>query len=78
MRIIINEGRKVAVPTTRFESDALYYLKYGIMDDYGNLDIYQVGGNYQDMLRKKYPELFVSYYKPGFTVDCRKLHFGDY
>lgn len=27
MRIIINEGRKVAVPTTRFESDALYYLK---------------------------------------------------
>ena len=43
MRIIINEGRKVAVPTTRFESDALYYLKYDIMDDYGNLDIYQVG-----------------------------------
>lgn len=118
MRIIINEGRKVAVPTTRFESDALYYLKYGIMDDYGNLDIYQVGGNYQNMLeyhgfacyhgsditnyltpsnadviilalamkgkwrkiamlRKKYPELFVSYYKPGFSVDCRELHFGD-
>lgn len=50
MRIIINEGRKVAVPTTRFERDALYY----------------------------YPELFVSYYKPGFTVDCRELHFGDY
>ena len=30
------------------------------------------------MLRKKYPELFVSYYKTGFTVDCRYLHFGDY
>lgn len=30
------------------------------------------------MLRKKYPELFVSYYKPGFVVDCRNLHFGDY
>lgn len=50
MRIIINEDRKVAVPTTRFEGDALYYFKYSIMDDFGNLDIYQVGGNYQDML----------------------------
>ena len=45
MRIIINEGRKVAVPTTRCESDALYYWKYD---------------------------------KPGFSVDCRDLHFGDY
>lgn len=37
MRIIINEGRKVAVPN-----------------------------------------MFIGYYEPGFTVDCRELHFGDY
>lgn len=70
MRMIIkkHEGNEfmssVAVPTTKFEREALYYLKYSLLDEFGCMDLDRISGNYLEKLE---------YYGMGFYYADRSL-----